>query len=110
MDYLKKNVLFLTLCAFCGNTLFAETIESAPMLLPKEEKKPVVEERLEEQIAPPGPPALIDLQQREVQKPKTFKDKYASLGLFLFNTAMFIAGVTVVKTLPGKKVHNPPEE
>ena len=110
MEFFKKFTLFLLLCTFCGNTLFAETLETAPKLLPKEAEKPLPTERLEEQIAPPPPPALIDLQQQETQKTKTFKDKYASLALFVFNTAMFVAGVTTVKTIQGKDVQNPPEE
>jgi hypothetical protein len=56
----------------------------------------------EEVISPPAFPSLIDLSERKIQKEKA--PKYASLYLFIFNIAMFTAGIAVVKGITGNRV------
>ena len=90
-----------TLFVFSFQVIFADISHEAPILLPKKEEQG--EERLVEEIAPPAPHALIDLDDHKKKKNQS-RAKYSSLGLFLFNTLMFTAGMIVVKTMPGKNV------
>ena len=102
MISLKKLTSSLLLFTFSFQLLFADVTHDAPVLLPKTEDHG--EEVLEEEIAPPPPPALIDLDSNQNKPPAT--TKWSSLGLFLFNTLMFTAGMIVVKTLPAKEVES----
>lgn len=111
MNLIHKTACLLALSAFSMQTLFAIDVHQDPVLIPKEDtsgekhlQKKKGEELLDEQIAPPPPPALIDLQSKDKPKPKTFKDRYSGLALLLFNTLMFVGGMVVVKTMPGKNV------
>ncbi len=84
--------------------MFGDISHEAPVLLPKStEHGEHGEEKLVEEIAPPASPALIDLDDHKKKKNPS-RAKYSSLGLFLFNTLMFTAGMIVVKTMPEKKV------
>jgi hypothetical protein len=103
MIFFNKLPPLITLFVFSFQLIFADVTHEAPVLLPKTEEHG--EERLVEEITPPAPHALIDLDDHNKKKNPS-RAKYSSLGLFLFNTLMFTVGMIVVKTMPGKKINS----
>ena len=101
--YTKMIHILLTL-TFGFSTIFAE--QSPTLLNQDSNNQNVVEERpseaLEEKIANPEFPSLIDLNKRKVHQDPTAK--YANLYLLVFNVAMFTVGIAVVKAITGERV------
>ena len=104
--YTKMSHILLTL-TFGFSTLFAE---QGPTLLNQDSTNQKVVEKepsepsevLEEKIAAPEFPSLIDLNKRKMQQDP--KAKYANLYLLVFNVAMFTVGIAVVKAITGERV------
>lgn len=100
MKIFKKMHHILLILSFAFSTLFAENgITTSQRDSDVEE---VEEEVREEVISPPEFPSLINLSERKIQKEPM--PKYASLYLFVFNIAMFTAGIAVVKGITGSRV------
>ncbi len=100
MKIFKKINHILLILSFGFSTLFAEDGVNIPQREPNNEE--VGEEILEEKIAPPEFPSLIDLSKRKAQPDPM--PKYSSLYLFVFNVAMFTVGIAVVKGITGTRV------
>lgn len=101
MNFLNKSCKFYVLLTFSISAVFG--IEDETIILPAGEKEQKNSEYLEEEVMPSYPAELITLDQdrKKTKQPK----KYGSLALFLFNVAMFTAGITIVKVINGKNVY-----
>jgi hypothetical protein len=100
MKILKKMHHILLILSFGFSTLFAEN--ELNITHNDSDVEEVEKEVREEVISPPEFPSLINLSERKIQKEPM--PKYASLYLFVFNIAMFTAGIAVVKGITGSRV------
>jgi hypothetical protein len=101
----KINRTLLAMMFFIANTMhgFCNEQQSIPAhILTHQEPtgdEPVKEPRevLEEEITPIPLPALLDK-----PKKKNPEKSYTALSLFLFNIAIFTAGMAIVKAIDGE--------
>ena len=100
MKFLTQSCKLALLLTFSISAVFAS--EDEMMIFPSTEKDTENTEKLEEEVIPPPPAALIDLDHKNKKIKKT--PKYGTLALFVFNIAMFTAGMAMVKAITGKKV------